>query len=81
MANVYDILAERGFIYQVTDEAALRQALERPLTLYCGYDMTATSLHIGNLTTIMLLLHLQRAGHRIIAVVGAGTSMVGDPSG
>ncbi len=81
MANVYDTLAERGFIYQVTDEAALRRALDRPLTLYCGYDPTAASLHIGNLTTIMLLMHMQRAGHRVIALVGGGTSMVGDPSG
>lgn len=81
MANVYDTLAERGFIYQVTDEVALRRALDRPLTLYCGYDPTAASLHVGNLTTIMLLLHMQRAGHRVIAVVGGGTAMVGDPSG
>jgi tyrosyl-tRNA synthetase len=81
MQNVYDTLAERGFIYQVTDEAALRKALEAPLTLYCGYDPTAPSLHIGHLTTTMLLVHMQRAGHRVIALVGGGTAMVGDPSG
>ena len=81
MSNAYDVLAERGFIYQVTDEAGLRAALERPLTLYCGYDPTGASLQVGNLATIMMLVHLQAHGHRIIALVGGGTSMVGDPSG
>ena len=80
MSNVYDVLVERGFIYQVTDEAGLRQALERPLTLYCGYDPTAPSLQVGNLATIMMLVHLQQAGHRVIALVGGGTTLVGDPS-
>jgi len=81
MSNVYDILAERGFIYQVTDEAGLREALERPITLYCGYDVTSTSLQVGNLVTVMMLAHMQRAGHRPIALVGGGTTLVGDPSG
>jgi tyrosyl-tRNA synthetase len=81
MGNVYDILAERGFIYQVTDEAGLREALERPLTVYCGYDATAPSLQVGNLATIMMLVHLQNHGHRVITLVGGGTTMVGDPSG
>ncbi|MGQ9683389.1 MAG: tyrosine--tRNA ligase [Anaerolineae bacterium] len=80
MTNVFDTLAERGFIHSVTDEGALRQALERPLTLYCGYDPTAPSLQVGNLATIMLLVHLQRAGHRVIALMGGGTTMIGDPS-
>ena len=81
MANVYDVLVERGFIYQVTDEAALREALEGPLTLYCGYDPTAPSLQAGNLATIMLLMHMQRHGHRVIVLVGGGTTLIGDPSG
>ncbi|MCL6432447.1 MAG: tyrosine--tRNA ligase, partial [Anaerolineae bacterium] len=81
MANVYDVLVERGFIYQVTDEAGLREALEAPLTLYCGYDPTAPSLQAGNLATIMLLMHMQRHGHRVIVLVGGGTTLIGDPSG
>jgi len=81
MRNVYDTLAERGFVYQVTDEAGLREALERPITAYCGYDVTSTSLQVGNLVTVMMLAHLQRAGHRPIALVGGGTTLVGDPSG
>lgn len=81
MSNAYDVLAERGFIYQVTDQAGLREALGSPLTLYCGYDPSAASLHVGNLATIMMLVHLQQHGHRIISVVGGGTGMVGDPSG
>ena len=80
MPNVYDILQERGFVYQVSDEAGLRAALERPITVYCGYDPTDSSLTHGNLVTIMMLAHLQRAGHRPIALLGGGTGMIGDPS-
>jgi tyrosyl-tRNA synthetase len=80
--NPYDILKERGFVAQVTDEAAVRKLLaETQVTFYIGYDSTATSLHAGNLVTIMAILHLQRAGHRPIGLVGGGTTMVGDPSG
>ena len=81
MGSVLDILRERGFIEQVSNEADLRQALEQPLTFYNGYDPTARSFHVGNLVTIMALAHMQRAGHRPIALVGGGTGMVGDPSG
>jgi tyrosyl-tRNA synthetase len=81
MESSFDLLVERGFVHQTSNEAALREALRRPITLYCGYDATATSLHIGNLLQIMLLAHLQRAGHRPIGVIGGGTTMVGDPSG
>ncbi|MHB1356437.1 MAG: tyrosine--tRNA ligase [Anaerolineae bacterium] len=81
MGSVLDILQERGFIEQVSNETGLRQALEQPLTLYNGYDPTARSFHVGNLVTIMALAHMQRAGHRPIALVGGGTGMVGDPSG
>jgi tyrosyl-tRNA synthetase len=80
--NPYDILKERGFVAQVTDEAAVRKLLaETQVTFYIGYDSTATSLHAGNLVTIMAILHLQRVGHRPIGLVGGGTTMVGDPSG
>lgn len=81
MANAYDILKERGFVEQVSDEEGLRAALERPITCYIGYDPSASSFHVGNLLTIMALAHLQRQGHRPITVVGGGTGMVGDPSG
>lgn len=81
MANVLDVLTERGYVQDVSDTEGLRRALERPATLYCGYDPTAPSLHVGHLLSIMMLAHFQRAGHRPIAVVGGGTGMVGDPSG
>jgi tyrosyl-tRNA synthetase len=82
MTNVYDTLKERGFLYQVTDEDAVRRLFNAGrVTAYTGYDPTADSLHVGNLLTIMPLVHLQRAGHRPLAVVGGGTVMVGDPSG
>ncbi len=80
--NVFDVLKERGFVYQSTDENELRHMLETErVTGYIGYDPTADSLHAGNLVTIMMLAHLQRGGHRPIAIVGGGTAMVGDPSG
>ena len=81
MKNVYDVFLERGFIEQVTDEGEVRKALEKPLTCYIGFDPTATSLHIGSLVPIMALVHLQKNGHRPIALVGAGTALIGDPSG
>ncbi len=80
--NVFDVLNERGFVAQVSDEEAVRQMLdEEPITFYIGFDSTATSLHAGSLVPIMAMMHLQRAGHRPIAIVGSGTTMVGDPSG
>jgi tyrosyl-tRNA synthetase len=79
--NVFDIFEERGFIEQVTDREPLRELLERPLACYVGFDPTASSLHVGSLIPIMALAHMQRAGHRPIAVVGGGTTLVGDPSG
>jgi len=81
MGNVYDTLQARGFVEQVSDEAGLRAKLEQPTTCYVGYDPTASSLHVGNLFTIMALAHMQRHGHRPIAIVGGGTGMIGDPSG
>lgn len=80
--NVYDILEERGFIYQCTDPAALRELLGREsISCYIGYDPTAATLHVGSLVPVMAMVHMQRAGHRNIAIVGGGTAMVGDPSG
>jgi len=76
------ILDERGFIYQCTDPEGLDELfLKMRVTGYVGYDCTADSLHVGNLTTIMMLRWLQRTGHRPIVLVGGGTSKVGDPSG
>ena len=72
----------RGFFEQCTDEAALGELMAAgPVTGYAGFDPTAESLHIGSLVPIMGLVHLQRHGHRPIAIVGGGTAMVGDPSG
>jgi len=80
--NVYDILKERGFIYQSTDEEAVKKLLARKkVTCYIGFDATANSLHVGSLVPIMALVHMQRNGHRPIALLGGGTTMVGDPSG
>jgi tyrosyl-tRNA synthetase len=80
--DVYDTLQRRGFIEACTNETGLRALLgEGPVTCYIGFDPTARSLHAGNLLQILLLAHMQRAGHRVIALVGGGTAMVGDPSG
>ena len=81
MKNVLDVLAERGFIEQLTDEKAIRECLQRPATCYIGFDPTAPSLHVGSLVPIMALAHMQRSGHGPIALVGGGTGLVGDPSG
>ena len=80
--HVLDMLKERGFIAQVTFEEDLYKALERePMTFYVGFDPTADSLHVGHYIPIMAMAHLQRAGHRPIALCGGGTAMIGDPSG
>jgi len=80
--HFYDRLAERGLVAQCTDsDDGIRQRLSQPVTAYCGFDPTADSLHVGSLVPIMGLAHLQRAGHRPIALVGGATGMIGDPSG
>lgn len=72
----------RGLIYDVINEEELEKRLEeKPITLYCGFDPTADSLHIGSLIPIITLMRFHRAGHRVIALVGGGTGLVGDPSG
>jgi len=81
MENVYDIFQARGFIEQVTDRELVRELLKSPTTCYIGFDPTARSFHAGSLLPIMSLVHMQRMGHRPIALVGGGTGMVGDPSG
>src|SRR6266704_1011556 len=76
------ILAERGFIHQVSDAEGLdAKASTSEITAYVGFDATAPSLHIGNLINIMMLRWLQKTGHRPIALMGGGTSKIGDPSG
>ena len=81
MENVFDIFEARGFVEQVTDRELVRDLLKNPTTCYIGFDPTANSLHVGNLLPIMSLVHMQKAGHRPIGVVGGGTGLVGDPSG
>jgi len=80
--NVYDVFVERGFVSAVTDEKGVRDLLDKErVTCYIGFDPTAPSLHVGSLVPIMALVHMQRAGHRPIALVGGGTALIGDPSG
>ena len=80
--NVYDILMERGFIEQCTHPEEVRELLgKEPVTFYIGFDATADSLTAGHFLTIMAMMHMQKAGHRPIALLGGGTTMVGDPSG
>ncbi len=81
MAHILDILKERGFIAQVTFEEELYKQLEEPTTFYVGFDPTADSLHIGHYIPIMAMAHMQKAGHKPIALMGGGTAMIGDPSG
>lgn len=82
MTNAWDILVDRGFIYQSTDAAEMQKRLgEGPLTFYVGFDPTGNSLHIGHLLPVMAMRWLQKCGHRPLALVGGGTAMIGDPSG
>ncbi|MBB6452132.1 tyrosyl-tRNA synthetase [Salirhabdus euzebyi] len=75
-------LNERGLVNQITDEDGLKKHLENDtVTLYCGFDPTADSLHIGHLVPLLMLKRFQKAGHRPIALVGGGTGLIGDPSG
>ncbi len=82
MVNVFDILNERGFIQQMTHEEPIKKLLENEkITFYIGFDPTADSLHVGHFLQLMVMAHMQKAGHRPIALVGGGTAMVGDPTG
>ena len=80
--SVFDVLQERGFIAQVSHEEEIRELLEKEkVTFYIGFDPTADSLHVGHFIALMAMAHMQRAGHRPIALLGGGTGMIGDPSG
>ncbi len=80
--NIIDDLKNRGLLYQSTNEEALRNRLAKgPITLYCGFDPTSDSLHIGSLLPILALRRFQLAGNISIALVGGGTGLIGDPSG
>ena len=82
MQNVYDTLAERGFLKQCSHPEELRELLGREkVTFYIGFDPTADSLHLGHYVALMTMAHMQRAGHRPIVLLGGGTAMIGDPSG
>ena len=82
MASIYDTLVERGYIKQLTHEEEIKKLLENEkITFYIGFDPTADSLHVGHFVQLMAMAHMQRAGHRPIALIGGGTAMVGDPSG
>ena len=82
MENVFDILKERGLIAQTTHEEEIRELLgKEKVTFYIGFDPTADSLHVGHFLQMVVMRHMQNAGHKPIALVGGGTGMVGDPSG
>ena len=82
MSNVIDVLKQRGFIEQTTHNEELDEYIDQGnITCYIGFDPTASSLHIGSLVPIMSLAHMQRHGHRPIALIGGGTGLIGDPSG
>ena len=82
MSSVYDILEERGFIEQATHEEEIRELLAKEkVVFYIGFDPTADSLHVGHLVQMIVMAHMQRAGHIPIVLLGGGTAMIGDPSG
>lgn len=82
MSNIYETLVERGIIAQCTNEEKVKEILDNAkVPFYVGFDPTADSLHIGHFVQIMVMAHMQRAGHTPIALVGGGTGKVGDPSG
>ena len=82
MSNIYEVLVERGIIAQCTNEEKVKESLDHSkVPFYIGFDPTADSLHIGHFVQIMVMAHMQRAGHTPIALVGGGTGKVGDPSG
>ena len=80
MKNVILVLQERGFIDQMTSEALVKH-VEKPISVYIGFDPTADSLHLGNLVGIMALGWFQKYGHTPVAILGGATGLIGDPSG
>ena len=82
MSSIYDVLLERGYVKQLTHEAEIREILEKEkVTFYIGFDPTADSLHVGHFLQLMVMAHMQKAGHTPIALIGGGTAMIGDPTG
>ena len=81
MANAFDILQQRGYIKQVSHPELKDEMANKKLTFYVGFDATADSLHVGHFVQLMAMSILQKAGHRPIALVGGGTTTIGDPSG
>lgn len=82
MENVFDTLQARGLVAQATDAEAIRELLgKESVTFYIGFDATADSLHVGHFLQLVVMHHLQKAGHRPIALLGGGTTMIGDPTG
>lgn len=82
MANVFDVLVERGLLQQTTNEDEIRRLLgNEQVTFYTGFDPTADSLHVGHFLALTIMSHLQEAGHKPIVILGGGTAMVGDPTG
>ena len=81
MASVFDTLKERGLVADCTAREVPELLSRERLVIYCGFDPTADSLHLGHLVPIMALSHLQRAGHKVLLVIGGATGMIGDPSG
>ncbi|MCR5047692.1 MAG: tyrosine--tRNA ligase, partial [Saccharofermentans sp.] len=80
--NVFDTLEERGYFSQATHKEEIYDLLSKPgVSFYIGFDPTADSLHVGHFVQMMVMSHMQKAGHRPIALMGGGTGMIGDPSG
>ena len=80
--NVFDVLKERGFIEQVTDEDAVRKLLaDEKIKFYIGFDPTADCLHVGHFMQVIIMMYMQKYGHTPVVLLGGGTGMVGDPSG
>lgn len=79
--NIIDELKARNLIKDFSNEEEVRELLNTKQTIYCGFDPSAASMHVGNFVMISLLMRLQRAGHKIVALVGGATGMIGDPSG
>ena len=79
--NIIEDLLARGLLDNFSDKEKVEKMLETKRTIYCGFDPSASSLQLGNFVMITILRRLQQAGHRIIAIIGGGTGMIGDPSG
>ena len=80
--NVYDVLKERGFIEQCTDEDKVRELLQKEkIKFYIGFDPTADCLHVGHFMQVIIMMYMQKFGHTPVVLIGGGTGLVGGPSG